>query len=129
MSERWFAAGAWLLAAGIAIGAFGAHALKDVLDLEHRYIYDKAVLYHLVNAVGLMALAGFMKSESLSARASRTIGLMLFFGVVIFSGSLYLLCLSGVRWLGAITPIGGSLLIIGWVVVGCKLFQAGKKVS
>ena len=93
---------------GVALGAFGAHALKgtllanDTLDL-----WNKAVLYHLVHAVALVAL-------TLHGTANLLACYLLIAGIIIFSGSLYLLALTNARWLGAITPIGGLCFLIAW---------------
>jgi uncharacterized membrane protein YgdD (TMEM256/DUF423 family) len=92
----------------VALGAFGAHSLKAVLaDHQTTAIWEKAVFYHFIHGVMLFVLAG---------RAPLRIGPWLCFlgGILIFSGSLYLLSVSNVRWLGAITPIGGVSFIVGW---------------
>ncbi len=92
----------------VALGAFGAHGLKGLLQANDTLeIWNKAVLYHLVHAVALVALA-------LSATANRGVFYFLAAGIVIFSGSLYLLALTNVRWLGAITPLGGLCFLVGW---------------
>ena len=95
----------------VALGAFGAHALKSTID---RYglgdVWNKAVLYHLAHAVALLALA--------LANANRITFWLLLAGVLIFSGSRYLMCLTNLRWLGAITPIGGLCLLAGWLWLG-----------
>ena len=92
----------------VALGAFGAHALK--LTLQESGMTDawnKAVLYHLVHAVALVALA-------LSAVGNRATYFLLAAGIVLFSGSLYAMALTNVRWLGAITPLGGLCFLAGW---------------
>jgi uncharacterized membrane protein YgdD (TMEM256/DUF423 family) len=92
----------------VAFGAFGAHALKETLAANGTVdAWNKAVLYHLTHAVALLALA-------LHGVTNRSAFFLLLAGVCIFSGSLYLLALTNVRWLGAITPIGGLLLLAGW---------------
>jgi len=93
---------------GIALGAFGAHALKGLLEIHHaREIWNTAVLYHLVHAPVLLWLA---REQSVP----RIPFLCFAFGILIFSGSLYLLAVTGITWLGAVTPIGGLLLMVGW---------------
>jgi uncharacterized membrane protein YgdD (TMEM256/DUF423 family) len=97
-------------ALAVACGAFGAHALKTRLTPEMLAVWNTAVLYHLVHSVVLAALA--------LAAPARPVGLpaaLFGAGIAIFSGTLYLLALSGVRWLGAITPLGGLALIAGWL--------------
>ena len=95
----------------ILLGAFGAHALKSLLDAHHaREIWSTAVLYHLVHAVALLWVA-----ERMPGRGGCFLCWTL--GVTLFSGSLYLLALTGITWLGAVTPVGGLLLVLGWVLV------------
>jgi uncharacterized membrane protein YgdD (TMEM256/DUF423 family) len=92
----------------VALGAFGAHSLKGLLQSNDTTdIWNKAVLYHLAHAVALIALA-------LHAAANRGAFYLLVAGIVIFSGTLYLLAVTNIRWLGAITPIGGLCFLAGW---------------
>ena len=92
----------------VALGAFGAHALKGTLETNGTVdAWNKAVLYHLAHAVALLALA-------LYGAQNRGACYLLVAGVAIFSGSLYLLAMTNVRWLGAITPIGGLCFLAGW---------------
>lgn len=96
-------------ALAVALGAFGAHGLEDLLAESGRIeTWKTAALYHLVHTVVLLVLA---------CRHKWTPAAWILFasGIGVFSGSLYLLCLSGIGWLGAITPLGGLLLIAGWV--------------
>ena len=101
----------------VALGAFGAHALKAVLERNQTAaIWDKAVLYHFIHAVMLYVLA--------SRRPVRNVPWFAFLiGIVLFSGSLYLLALTNVRWLGGVTPFGGVGFLIGWL---CLLLGTGK---
>ena len=100
------AAGVCFLA--VALGAFGAHALKSTLQASGMMdAWNKAVLYHLVHAVALLALA-------LHGAGNRATYFLLAAGILLFSGSLYTMALSNVRWLGAITPIGGLCFLAGW---------------
>lgn len=95
---------------GVALGAFGAHGLKDLLARnDTTAIWHTAVLYHLVHAVVLLVLARGPAGEF-----RRGPWLALLIGLLIFSGSLYVLAVTGVRWLGAITPFGGVAFLIGW---------------
>jgi uncharacterized membrane protein YgdD (TMEM256/DUF423 family) len=96
---------------GIALGAFGAHALNDVLEARHtREIWNTAVIYHLVHAPVLLWLA---RGSSVSAASF----LSFIVGILFFSGSLYALAVTGINWLGVITPVGGLLLMAGWLFV------------
>jgi len=103
---------------GIALGAFGAHALKGLLDANHaRDLWNTAVLYHLVHAPVLLWLA---RGTVVAAAPF----LCVTSGILLFSGSLYALALSKISWIGAITPIGGLLLMAGWAIVGFRGFKS-----
>ena len=94
---------------GVALGAFGAHGLRDMLESAGRLeTWKTAVLYQLIHAVALLALSGW------SDPAARKIGWCWITGVLLFSGSLYGLALGGPKFLGPITPIGGVSFLIGW---------------
>jgi uncharacterized membrane protein YgdD (TMEM256/DUF423 family) len=108
---------------GIGLGAFGAHALKGVLEIHHaREIWNTAVLYHLVHAPVLLWLA---REQSVT----RIPFLCFVFGILLFSGSLYLLAVTGITWLGAVTPIGGLLLMAGWASIAWNGFRSESRVS
>lgn len=100
-----------LAALSILIGAFGAHALKPLLSEQATQWYQTATQYLMFQTTGALVLSGHAMRL---AQLTRPIVLILL-GVLIFSGSLYIMAMSGIRWLGAITPIGGLLMIIGWV--------------
>ncbi len=92
----------------VALGAFGAHSLRSTLETHGMLdAWNKAVLYHFIHAIALLALA-------LYGTINRGAWWLLFAGIFLFSGSLYLLALSNVRWLGAITPLGGLCFLAGW---------------
>jgi len=107
---------------GVALGAFGAHALRSRLTEQLLNTWETAVQYHLVHALGLLAVGLLLLHTGPSSLLRWSAGLMLA-GTVLFSGSLYLLCLSGVRWLGAITPLGGTALLIAWVLFGVAAWR------
>ena len=101
---------------GVALGAFGAHALKGVLEVHHsRDLWNTAVLYHLVHAPVLLWL-GRASVVAWSPFLCVTLGILL------FSGSLYALALTGVSIIGAITPVGGLLLMSGWLLIARSAF-------
>ena len=104
-------AGALLAAAGVTLGAFGAHGLRDMLDAERLDWWHTAVSYQMWHAIGLIALAAARLDRP------RLIAALLCIGTLVFSGSLYLMALTGWRWLGMIVPIGGATLIAGWSVL------------
>lgn len=108
MSPLLFRIAAALCFLAVALGAFGAHALKATLEANGTVdAWNKAVLYHLAHAVALLALA-------LQGAQNRGACYLLVAGVAIFSGSLYLLAITNARWLGAVTPIGGLCFLAGW---------------
>lgn len=109
-------------ALAVACGAFGAHFLKAILDPAALVVWNTAAHYHLVHAVLLAALALW---ASVDRRRDRAWWLVLA-GVAVFSGSLYALAFSGIRWLGAITPVGGLLLIAGWLQLGWAGWRANQ---
>ena len=116
-------AGAVLGLLGVALGAFGAHALKPYLVVTGRLeTFETAVKYQFYHALALILISVFMLLKS--HRFLNIAATLMFSGVVIFSGSLYILCLTDVGILGAVTPIGGVLMIAGWV---CFAYYGIKK--
>ncbi len=111
-------AGAVNAALAVALGAFGAHALKEKLSEHYLAIWETAVQYQMFHALGLIAI-GILMSSSLLGPISQLnwAGWLLLAGIIIFSGSLYILSLTGIGVLGAITPIGGVAFIIGWIML------------
>lgn len=108
------------MALGIALGAFGAHALKDILSSERIETWQTAVTYQVWNALGIIAIVLVGKTFSVDIKA---VTILLLIGILVFSGSLYALCLTNLNILGAITPIGGVLFISGWSLFGWKLIK------
>ncbi len=98
---------------GVAAGAFGAHGLKAHVDPSLLPIWHTAVLYQLIHTLALLLVAAL--GERLACSALKWISLLFAAGIIIFSGSLYILVLSNVKWLGAITPIGGVCFLAGWL--------------
>lgn len=115
--------GALAMALGVILGAFGAHGLKNRLSPDLLAIYHTGVEYHLYHALGLL-LVGILIQQFPQLSGLQVGGWLLFAGILIFSGSLYVLAISGVRWLGAITPIGGLAFIAGWVWIAWSLIRA-----
>jgi uncharacterized membrane protein YgdD (TMEM256/DUF423 family) len=92
----------------VALGAFGAHSLKSTLELRGMMdVWNKAVLYHFIHAIALFVLA-------LYSTSNRGAWWLFFAGIFLFSGSLYIMALTNLRWLGAITPLGGLCFLAGW---------------
>ena len=120
-------AGAVNAALAVALGAFGAHALKEKLSEHYLAIWETAVQYQMFHALGLIAVGILMSSSLLGPSAQLSwAGYLLLAGIIIFSGSLYALSLSGVGILGAITPIGGVAFIVGWVMFIIAAVKFGK---
>jgi len=114
--ERIFAiAGALAAMSGVTLGAFGAHALRDRLSPADLEIFETGVRYHMYHALGLFAVA--WAASRWPSGATTAAGWLLIVGIVVFSGSLYTLVLTGQRWLGAVTPLGGVALIAGWAAL------------
>ena len=121
----WSAIGAIGLALAVVCGAFGAHALGGQLDAYSVGVYEKAVFYHFIHALGLLAVSVLPKAGAISQTASAWVCALLLAGIVLFSGSLYVLAVSGVRSLGAITPFGGLSFIAAWLTLAYVLMRRG----
>ena len=115
MDRTFFALGAVLAALGVAAGAFGAHGLRARLTPEMLGVFETGVRYHLIHALGLLAVA--WAATRWPGTAVSAAGWLFVAGTVLFSGSLYALTLSGIRALGAITPLGGVAFIAGWLTL------------
>jgi uncharacterized membrane protein YgdD (TMEM256/DUF423 family) len=110
-----------LLALATAFGAFGAHALKAHLTQDKLQVYETAVRYHFINALGLLAIGVLLRS--LDGELLRWSALLLLIGVILFSGSLYLLTFGAPRVMGIITPVGGLALIAGWILFATTMLR------
>lgn len=111
---------AMMFAAGL--GAFGAHGLKDKLSADMLAVYRTGVDYHFYHALGLLAL-GMIAAHLPESDLVKWSGALMAAGIVLFSGSLYLLALTGTRWLGAITPLGGAAWIVAWALLAAALLR------
>jgi len=121
---NWTATAAIMLALAVAIGAFGAHGLQGRLDAYSLGVYEKAVFYHFIHALGMLAVPLLVRAGLISSNAGKWTGWLLLAGIVLFSGSLYLLAITGVRTLGAVTPFGGASFIAAWVTLAvCALLS------
>jgi len=113
----WLQVGAVWGFLGVAMGAFGAHGLKDRLsELGQSANFNTAAQYHMYCAFALVAV-GLLILSGRASSAAGIAGWSFLIGSVIFSGSLYVLSLTGLKWLGAITPIGGVAMLVGWIAL------------
>ena len=116
MKERTLiAAGAINMFIAVGCGAFGAHGLKRMMSEEMLAIWHTAVTYQVMHALGMIAIALLM--PRMAGAAMRWAGNLMLAGIIVFSGSLYLLALTGTRILGAITPLGGAAFLAAWLLV------------
>jgi len=104
----------------VGTGAFGAHGLEGKLSDKYMSVWEKAVNYQMYHGLGLIMIGIISCTTSINVNWA---GWLLFFGIVLFSGSLYILALTQIRILGAITPIGGVLFIVGWLMLIIATFK------
>ncbi len=110
-----------LIALATALGAFGAHALKGHLPQERLQIYETAVRYHFFHALGLLAIGVLLRS--IDSELLRWSAVLLLAGIILFSGSLYLLTFGAPRFVGIVTPLGGLALIAGWILFAATVLR------
>jgi uncharacterized membrane protein YgdD (TMEM256/DUF423 family) len=120
---NWGATGATALALAVIIGAFGAHGLRDKLDAYSTGVYEKAVMYHFFHALGILIVSMMPKAGYLSQTQAAWVCGLLTVGIVLFSGSLYVLAVTRIPMLGAITPFGGVSFIAGWLMLAWVLLR------
>jgi len=107
----------------VILGAFGAHALRSRIDPAMLDVYHTGSQYHFYHALALLALAA-LATRLPDLAALRWSGWLMTLGIVLFSGSLYLLAITGIRWLGAITPLGGLAFIAAWAMLAVAALRA-----
>lgn len=115
MNLNWIQLGSFMMFLGVILGAFGAHAIKDKVTEYSLEIYKTGVLYHFLHALALFIVA-WLSTISADPKIQLA-GIFFIIGIVLFSGSLYVLALSGIKILGAITPLGGLSFLIGWILL------------
>jgi uncharacterized membrane protein YgdD (TMEM256/DUF423 family) len=121
-SSRWLVLiGCISAGLGVAAGAFGAHMLKEILEPPMLAVYDTATRYQMYHAFG-MVLSGLVARIGRDAGVVKA-GWLFLGGTFLFCGSLYGVSLLGIRWLGAVTPVGGVLFIVGWLVLGWRAWR------
>ncbi len=120
MVRQWAGLGSVFAMVGVALGAFGAHALRDRLEPRMLEVFEVGVRYQLLHALGLFAVAFVASQERPTALA----GWAMVVGIALFSGSLYAMALSGVRQLGIVTPFGGVAFLVAWASLAWSCFKS-----
>ena len=123
MEKFFFICGAVSAFIGVAAGAFGAHGLKQRLDADLMVVFEVGVRYQMYHAFALIATAWAIGRWSGAGSLANSAGTLFIVGTVLFSGSLYLLSLTGIRWLGAITPLGGLAWLAAWVCLAWAVLK------
>jgi uncharacterized membrane protein YgdD (TMEM256/DUF423 family) len=124
LAKTFLIAGALAAMLAVLLGAFGAHALRAKLTPDLLAIFQTGVQYHFWHALGLLAIALALPHFP-EAAALRWAGWLMLAGILVFSGSLYLLSVTGARWLGAITPLGGTAFIVAWALFAWAAIRSG----
>lgn len=122
-AKRMIAIAAFSMALAVALGAFGAHGLKAILSEKSLETWHTANLYHVVHSLGLLSI-GLTQLHNRRVRFAPLAYKLMLVGILIFSGSLYALAISGIGILGAITPIGGIALIASWILFGIGMLRS-----
>lgn len=122
MVKFWFISAAISGFLSVALGAFGAHTLKDILNEYGRSIFEKAVLYQMFHTAALFAVGVIQRFDEETSFSIAGWGF--FIGIILFSGSLYVMATTGIKWPGAITPIGGIAFLLGWFWFVVSIFKS-----
>jgi uncharacterized membrane protein YgdD (TMEM256/DUF423 family) len=122
MQKLFLITGSIAMAMAVGLGAFGAHGLKNMLTDEMLDIFETGVRYHFYHAIGLL-LIGFLAQQLPSSSLLQWSGWLMTGGILVFSGSLYILATTGIRWLGAITPLGGLCFIASWILLALAIWK------
>ena len=120
MYRSWIFLGAVYAAIGVGLGAFAAHALKDMLSEYHQEVFNTANRYQFIHSFGLIIIGIIQYQLGYNLNIS---GWSFFWGIALFCGSLYVIALADIRWIGAITPIGGILFIVGWIWLAFQVYR------
>ena len=123
-ASGWLATGALFGATAVALGAFGAHGLKARVTADLLVVFETAARYHLVHALAIVAVA--WAADRFPGPCAAAAGWLFVAGILLFSGSLYLMVLTGARALGAITPLGGLAFIAGWIALALVPFLGSR---
>ena len=120
-AQRFLVFGSIIAALGVAAGAFGAHALKEILDAPMLQVFETATRYVMYHAFGL-CIVSWAIDRYPEQRLEKS-GWLFLIGILLFSGSLYVVSLAGIRWVGAVTPIGGLAFMTGWLLLGWGVWR------
>ena len=120
-SQQFLVFGAILAGSGVAAGAFGAHALKEILDAPMLQVFETATRYVMYHAFGLCIVSWAI--DHYPAQRLQKSGWLFIIGILLFSGSLYIVSLAGIRWMGAVTPVGGLAVLAGWILLGWGVWR------
>lgn len=115
MNLNWTQLGSVLMFLGVGLGAFGSHLLRTKVSEASLEIFKTGVLYHFIHALAIL-IVGWLSTQTNDPRVHYA-GLFFMAGIVLFSGSLYLLSITEIKWLGMITPLGGLSFLIGWALL------------
>lgn len=128
MNDRWLLIGAGLAGLGVAAGAFGAHALDGRIAADLLEVFETGSRYHVIHALALLVVGLACRSSEgeTAIRWWNAAGWLFAAGILVFGGSLYALALTGRRWLGAVTPLGGVCFLAGWVAVAIAASRASR---
>lgn len=122
MQKLFLIIGSVAMALAVGLGAFGAHGLRNVLTEEMLNVFETGIRYHFYHAIGLL-IVGFIAHYLPDSVLLQWSGWLMVTGILIFSGSLYLLSTTDLRWLGAITPIGGLCFMASWILLAAAVWQ------
>ena len=120
MSQKFGYLGAALAGLSVAAGAFGAHSLKEIISVDMLVVFETAVRYQMYHALALLVVG---MRQHVPVRGLGAAGWCFVAGIVLFSGSLYVVALTSIRWVGAITPLGGIAFLVGWTTLAWNLWQ------
>ena len=121
MTKTLLLSGLFFCCFSVLMGAFGAHVLKDKLSEYSMSIYDKAVFYQVLHAIGILVVS--ILGQVFNTQDFNIAGWFFIIGILLFSGSLFILSVTEIKWLGAITPIGGVMFIVGWFLLFFKVLK------
>ena len=122
--KTWLIVGACLAGVSVLLGAFGAHGLKTRVSSDDLGIFETAVRYQMYHSLGILFISTLGITKSFPDNILLIPTYLMVAGIIIFSGSLYILVLTNTRWLGAITPIGGGLLIFSWFLLAFNIYRS-----